>query len=87
MCFNILQIYYGEGHKSRTRHYSIVQIEKKTLSLELVNLDNAYGRILGNGLNSKVDDPRFDNSAMDGWAVRKEDCSDRNETIFTNRRN
>ena len=25
---------------------------------------------------SKVDDPRFDNSAMDGWAVRKSDCKD-----------
>ena len=25
-------------------------------------------------LASMVDDPRFDNSAMDGWAVRKEDC-------------
>ena len=61
---------------------SIVQLEKKTLSLELIHLDNAYGRILANPLNSKVNDPRFDNSAMDGWAVRKEDCSEGNETIL-----
>ena len=40
---------------------SIVQLEKKTLSLELIHLDNAYGRILANPLNSKVNDPRFDN--------------------------
>lgn len=61
---------------------SIVQLEKKTLSLELIHLGNAYGRILANPLNSKVNDPRFDNSAMDGWAVRKEDCLENNETIL-----
>ncbi len=61
---------------------SIVQLEKKTLSLELIHLDNAFGRILANSLNSKVNDPRFDNSAMDGWAVRKEDCLEDNETIL-----
>ena len=61
---------------------SIVQLEKKNLSLELIHLDNAYGRVLANSLNSKVNDPRFDNSAMDGWAVRKEDCTDGKETIL-----
>ncbi len=41
---------------------------------ETVSLDDAYGRILATDLASRVDDPRFDNSAMDGWAVREGDC-------------
>jgi molybdopterin molybdotransferase len=41
---------------------------------ETVQLEDAAGRILAAPLASKVDDPRFDNSAMDGWAVRAADC-------------
>ena len=41
---------------------------------ETVQLDDAAGRVLATNLASKVDDPRFDNSAMDGWAVRAADC-------------
>ena len=55
---------------------------KLNLSLETIHLDKANGRILAKGLMSKVNDPRFDNSAMDGWAVKKEDCSSSNETIL-----
>jgi molybdopterin molybdotransferase len=40
---------------------------------ELVSLSQAHNRILHQDLASKVDDPRFDNSAMDGWAVRSID--------------
>ena len=43
---------------------------------ETVPLDQASGRILFDDLNSHVDDPRFDNSAMDGWAVREADCEE-----------
>ena len=43
---------------------------------ESVSLDEARGRVLSSSLASKVDDPRFDNSAMDGFAVRAEDCVD-----------
>ena len=39
-----------------------------------MQLEDAAGRILAAHLTSKVDDPRFDNSAMDGWAVRVADC-------------
>ena len=42
---------------------------------EIVSLDEARGRVLAASLASKVDDPRFDNSAMDGFAVRAEDCT------------
>jgi molybdopterin molybdotransferase len=46
-------------------------IDRRT---EMVQLDDAAGRVLATNLASKVDDPRFDNSAMDGWAVRAADC-------------
>lgn len=41
---------------------------------EIISLDAARGRILASALVSKVDDPRFDNSAMDGFAVISSDC-------------
>jgi len=43
---------------------------------ETLPLDTATGRILFADLRSLVDDPRFDNSAMDGWAVREADCQE-----------
>ena len=53
-----------------------LEIAQKTpipLSTEQVSLSQAHNRILAEGLSSKVDDPAFDNSAMDGWAVRSTD--------------
>ena len=41
---------------------------------ETLPLDAGRGRILAKPLSSKVDDPRFDNSAMDGFAVMASDC-------------
>ena len=43
---------------------------------EMVSLSEAHGRILSEDIISKVDDPAFDNSAMDGWAIRIEDHRD-----------
>lgn len=43
------------------------------IEFEVVDLDNAHGRILAQGLSAKVDDPPFDNSAMDGYAVLHSD--------------
>ena len=42
---------------------------------EIVTLDEARGRVLSESLSSKVDDPHFDNSAMDGFAVKSSDCA------------
>jgi len=53
-----------------------VRIAKQTpltLDNETLSLDDAHGRILATDLISKVDDPAFDNSAMDGFAMRFED--------------
>ena len=43
---------------------------------ERVDLDDSHGRILAVDLPSLVDDPPFDNSAMDGFAMRYEDTVD-----------
>tara|TARA_B100000459_G_scaffold147564_1_gene118832 strand:+ start:4150 stop:5358 length:1209 start_codon:yes stop_codon:yes gene_type:complete len=43
------------------------------LSTEHVSLDDAFHRILSQDLESKVNDPRFDNSSMDGFAFRFQD--------------
>ena len=41
---------------------------------ETLPLEVSRDRILAKQLSSKVDDPRFDNSAMDGFAVMASDC-------------
>ncbi len=38
--------------------------------LEEIPLDDCHGRILAEDLASKVDDPPFDNSSMDGFACK-----------------
>ncbi|MBT4982679.1 MAG: molybdopterin molybdotransferase MoeA [Euryarchaeota archaeon] len=43
--------------------------------VERVGLDDCHNRILAMDLPSKVDDPPFDNSAMDGFAMRYEDTT------------
>ena len=53
-----------------------LEIARQTLSIttsESVTLSQSHDRILNQDLASKVDDPPFDNSAMDGWAVRSQD--------------
>ncbi len=43
-------------------------------STEILPLEKARGRVLAHSLKSKVNDPRFDNSAMDGFAIIASDC-------------
>jgi molybdopterin molybdotransferase len=50
------------------------------LSTEVVSLRNAAGRVLAEDLVAPDDLPRFDHSAMDGYAVCTRDCS--GETPF-----
>src|SRR5258705_6718434 len=42
---------------------------------EAVALDNAHGRVLSERVVSPIDLPGFDNSAMDGYAVRAADVA------------
>ena len=57
------------------RALSIVRQTLINTTTEQVSLNQAHNRILADDLQSKVDDPPFDNSAMDGWAVRSEDST------------
>jgi molybdopterin molybdotransferase len=50
--------------------------------LETVKLADADGRVLAEAVTSAVALPRFDNSAMDGWAVRSADLSKTGSTLL-----
>ncbi len=54
---------------------------KLSCLVEHVSLDNAHQRILAEDLHSMVNDPPFDNSAMDGFAVRHEDTQHTPSTL------
>ncbi|RUT02570.1 molybdopterin molybdenumtransferase MoeA [Dulcicalothrix desertica PCC 7102] len=58
--------------------YSLVQPLDSQLDTETVDLLGATGRILAKPITSPNDFPHWDNSAMDGYAVRYEDVSDCN---------
>ena len=49
-----------------------LEIAAKTplnISLENISISKAHNRLLATSMTSPLDDPPFDNSAMDGWAV------------------
>jgi molybdopterin molybdotransferase len=48
----------------------------KTLGVEIVKLDDVIGRVLAKDVKSKRDQPPFQSSAMDGYAVRHADLID-----------
>ncbi len=56
-----------------TRAIEIARQHPLEYSTETISLEQAHNRILSEDIQSKVDDPPFDNSAMDGWAVRSGD--------------
>ena len=55
------------------RAIEIARQTTTTIASESIPLSRAHNRILTQDLSSKVNDPPFDNSAMDGWAVRSQD--------------
>ena len=54
----------------------LVRVLDPDLDSEIVSLDEAQGRILAKPVVGKLDFPHWDNSAMDGYAVRYEDVKD-----------
>ena len=50
--------------------------DMRTLEAEAVSLPDAYCRVLAEDIVSPIDLPPFDNSAMDGYAIRYEDSAD-----------
>ncbi|MCS7365918.1 MAG: molybdopterin biosynthesis protein, partial [archaeon GB-1867-035] len=49
------------------------KIPLKPIGYEVIELANAYGRILGEDVIANIDLPSFDRSLMDGYAVIAED--------------
>ena len=50
---------------------------------EVVNLNEAYNRILSEDMNALVDSPPFDNSSIDGWAILDTDNPDDRQEVET----
>ncbi len=50
--------------------------------IETVSLFEADGRVLAEDITAPLDLPGFDNSAVDGWAVRHSDLSLEGETVL-----
>jgi molybdopterin molybdotransferase len=61
-------ISYNEAVEIIKREFSSLILET-----EIVKLENSYGRILAEEVYSDVDLPPFDNSAMDGYAIKYSD--------------
>jgi molybdopterin molybdotransferase len=57
---------------------NLVQPLNSQTDVEIINLESASGRILAASVNSNLDFPYWDNSAMDGYAVRYEDVKNCN---------
>ena len=49
--------------------------DMQPLEAETVSLPDAHGRVLAEDISSPIDLPPFDNSAMDGYAIRFEDSA------------
>ena len=54
----------------------IILNEIKPLGKERVSILSALGRVLGEDISAHIDNPPWDNSAMDGYAVRTADTSE-----------
>ncbi|MBI5047524.1 MAG: molybdopterin molybdotransferase MoeA [Deltaproteobacteria bacterium] len=54
----------------------IILSEIKTLGMERVDILSALGRVLGEDIAAAADNPPWDNSAMDGYAVRTADIKE-----------
>ena len=51
----------------------LILSEIKPLGMERVNILSALGRVLGENISAGIDNPPWDNSAMDGYALRASD--------------
>lgn len=63
-----------------SEHLDTVLAAAKPLEVERLPLSDALGCILAEGIVSRVDLPGFDNSGMDGYAVRYDDVKAASET-------
>jgi len=53
---------------------------------ELINIENASGRVMAEALKSTINVPGYDNSAMDGYAVRSAECTEAGASLIVSQR-
>ncbi|MEM7061603.1 MAG: gephyrin-like molybdotransferase Glp [Cyanobacteria bacterium P01_B01_bin.77] len=53
----------------------ILDLATPVTDLEMVTVETSLGRVLGQSVSSQLDFPHWDNSAMDGYAVRYNDVA------------
>lgn len=68
---------------SHEEAYKIVIASAPQLNAERVGLNHALGRVLAGEVKSDIDMPPFDKSAMDGYAIRREDLFEELEVVET----
>ncbi|WP_061965238.1 molybdopterin molybdotransferase MoeA [Demequina aurantiaca] len=61
--------------RSVAEHVAAATALVSALPTEEVSLGDALGRVLADPVNSRTDNPPFDNSAMDGYAVRGDEVA------------
>ena len=66
---------------SITEALDIIYTNIAPVSTEIIPIEMALGRIMAEDSIATFDLPRFDNSAMDGYAVK---CADQNTTVTSN---
>lgn len=57
--------------------FSIIDVQPTTMHQEIVPLEMAVGRVLAGSVTARHNLPPFDNSAMDGYAIRSRDAGGR----------
>lgn len=67
---------------SITKVLEIIEEHVTTLSSEIIPIEESLGRILAQEYRANFNLPRFDNSAMDGYAVK---VADQNRTVESNK--
>ena len=62
---------------------NIINTQKILLQPEIAALENCLGRVLAEDVISDINMPPFDKSAMDGYAIRKQDLFEELEVVET----
>jgi molybdopterin molybdotransferase len=72
--------------KKLTIYNLLKKIKISNLSEEKISLDKSLGRYLNVDLRSKINLPPFNNSAVDGYALLKNDILNKNKKLIVNQR-
>ena len=72
--------------KKLTIYNLLKKIRISNLGEEKISLDKSLGRYLNVDLRSKINLPPFNNSAVDGYALLKNDILNKNKKLIVNQR-